>query len=410
MNVKKRIRTLLVIFTMSIVYLNTLSVYAQESSTSFDVEDDIKRVTQELFSSVNNQNWDNFIQLVCANDVEYYRNYFDNNSFNYGIKQIKNADINNITVVDKNEIDQQYYNSFDSDININNLYCAVAEVDCIVSEENAFFINGINFMSIVYGYEAGTLKIYQISRANTDTIEKYIEPKLSVNDENYSEEIGAIKALKSSNAGLLINNEGEYITDGFEIKKEKIVDDSISLDSYPKLNHYVTYSYPQKIIVQLNITGNSSLDVVDMNTYIQCTLPNEWMADWNTEALKAGAYCVKMVGIYRAIKPWNSAKGISLNQRTQNYIPHTENSKTNQVIASIKNCGMADSSGILFFPEYAKGSDGQIGPKACGQLKQYGSQALARKGYTCKQILNYYYSGSVYSKGDVNLFGYNIGY
>ena len=395
---------------MSIVYLNTLSVYAQESSTSYDVEDDIKIVTQELFSSVNDQNWDSFIQLVCANDIEYYKNYFEDNSFNYGIKQIQKADINNITLVDRNEIDKQYFSSFDSDINIENLYCAVAEVDCIVSEENAFFINGINFISIVYGYEIGTLKVYQISRSNTDTIEKYIEPILSLSDEKYGEEIDAIKALKSSNAGLLINNEGEYITNGFEVKKEKIVDDSISLNSYPKLNHYVTYSYPQKITVQLNKTGNSALKVVDMDTYIQCTLPNEWKADWNTEALKAGAYCVKMVGIYRAINPWNSAKGISLNQTTQNYIPNSANSKTNQIISSIKNCGMADSAGILFFPEYAKGSPGQTGPKAGGQLKQYGSQALAKNGYTCKQILNYYYSGSVYSKGGVNLFGYNIGY
>ena len=84
---------------------------------------------------------------------------------------------------------------------------------------------------------------------------------------------------------------------------------------------------------------------------------------------------------------------------------------TNAAINSIENCGMGNTYGLLFFPEYAAGTKGSAGTKGCGQLKQWGSQYLATKGYTCKQILNYYYSGSEYSPvGDVMLYTYSIGY
>ena len=60
----------------------------------------------------------------------------------------------------------------------------------------------------------------------------------------------------------------------------------------------------------------------------------------------------------------------------------------------------------LFFPEYARGVKGDKGVKASGKLKQYGTLALAQDGYGYRNILNYYYSGSSYSDGDVVLFSY----
>jgi len=246
-----------------------------------------------------------------------------------------------------------------------------------------------------------------MNRASTDAVEKYIKPILDDNEGNYKAEVQAIKALESSNAGLLINNDGDYITNGFTVKRDKVSSDNI-LDAYPLLNHYVTYSYPQYIRVKLNKANR--IDRVDLTTFMRCSLPNEWMASWHYEALKAGAYCVKMVGIYSAITPLDSAKGFDLTTGTQNYKPGESHPITDKVISDITNCGMANSAGLLFFPEQAKGEKGKIGPKASGQIKHYGSEELAKQGKTCKEILNYYYSGSIYSKGDVNLFGYNIGY
>lgn len=68
--------------------------------------------------------------------------------------------------------------------------------------------------------------------------------------------------------------------------------------------------------------------------------------------------------------------------------------------------GMANSTCNLFFPEYARGVKGDKGVKASGKLKQYGTLALAQDGYVYRNILNYYYSGSSYSDGDVVLFSY----
>lgn len=139
-------------------------------------------------------------------------------------------------------------------------------------------------------------------------------------------------------------------------------------------------------------------------------LPNEWIPEWNAEALKAGAFCVKMVGVYRAVKPMNSAGGYNLTQKTQMYIPNSAYTSTTNAISSIKNMGMASHDGRLFFPLYKLGVKDQIGEKSSGELKQYGSQKLASDGYKYNQILNYYYSGSDYSSGDINIFSYSFGF
>lgn len=96
---------------------------------------------------------------------------------------------------------------------------------------------------------------------------------------------------------------------------------------------------------------------------------------------------------------------------TQMYKPNSSYASTSKAIDSINNSGMADSSGKLFFPWYAAGTSGSRGTKGSGILQQRGTQKLASTdGYSCRQILNYYYSGSDYSSGDVSLFGYSIGY
>lgn len=117
----------------------------------------------------------------------------------------------------------------------------------------------------------------------------------------------------------------------------------------PMLSHYSTYSYPTSIKVKLNKTGNNAIVTVSMTSYMKNVLPNEWIPSWNTEALKAGAYCVKMVGIYRAISPMSSAGGYNLTQSTQMYKPNSSYASTSNAIDSISNSGMADSSGKLFF-------------------------------------------------------------
>ncbi len=87
----------------------------------------------------------------------------------------------------------------------------------------------------------------------------------------------------------------------------------------PLLSHYTSYSYPNLIKVRLNRTGNDSVVQVNFTDYMKNVLPNEWIPSWNSEALKVGAFCVKMVGLYRAIKPMDSAGGYNLTQSILDY-------------------------------------------------------------------------------------------
>lgn len=111
----------------------------------------------------------------------------------------------------------------------------------------------------------------------------------------------------------------------------------------------------------MNKTGDSAIKTVSFNTYIKNTLPNEWYSTWATYSLRAGAYCVKMVGWYRVLKPVNSALGYDVTQSTQMYVPSSAVSTTNSAVNAIASAGMADSTGKLFFPEYAAGTQGSAG-------------------------------------------------
>lgn len=65
-----------------------------------------------------------------------------------------------------------------------------------------------------------------------------------------------------------------------------------------------------------------------------------------------------------------------VSQATKYYKANIEYSSTNSAISVVRLQGMADSTGKIFFPEYAQGVSGQAGTQSGGQVKQYGSQYL----------------------------------
>lgn len=177
-------------------------------------------------------------------------------------------------------------------------------------------------------------------------------------------------------------------------------------EDHTALGKYTCYSIPKKISVCLNKTGGSKIVTVEFGKYIRNTLPNEWYASWHKRALKAGAYCVKGVAVYRSIKPVNANYMVS--QGTQNYIPDTANTRTNNAINATRLKLAVNSNECIFFPEYGAGTKGVAGIKGSGRLLQWGSQYLAEsKGYTTKQILNYYYSGSPCSASSLKIVEYS---
>lgn len=61
----------------------------------------------------------------------------------------------------------------------------------------------------------------------------------------------------------------------------------------------------------------------------------------------------------------------------------------------------------MFFPEYGRGTLGQKGTRGSGRLLQYGSKKLAEEGYTYRKILDYYYSASACSVGNIKIITLN---
>lgn len=139
---------------------------------------------------------------------------------------------------------------------------------------------------------------------------------------------------------------------------------------------------------------------VSFDDYIKNTLPNEIYTSWDEEAIIANAYCVKGVGIYRSIRPINANYMVS--QYTQYYKPNTVDQATIDAFDFVGSNYMVNSEFKIFFPEYGAGTAGVVGTQGSGRLLQYGTQYLAtERDYTYVQILDYYYSGSDCSSGNL---------
>lgn len=399
--------------SFAICVLITVPTMGQSVTSIRHNIDDAKNQVEQLFETVNIQDWDTFSNLMFDEEKSYFEYYFSNDELTDGIKQVQSADIVNLYEVDNAQVKDEWLTDEYSILETSGeVFSLVAEVNCAVSKENQYFYNGINYFLIVLANEDGKLKVVQINRPSVDLIKEVVEPSLDEDAEMYQDELDGINVLDSAEKGLVVNAENEILTDGFTTVTENI-DANVSILSAdpPVINHYSSYSYPTSIKVKLNKTGNNQIVSVSFTNYLKNVLPNEWIPSWDSEALKAGAYCVKMVGIYRAVNPMSSAGGYNLTQSTQMYKPgSTLYTSTSNAIDSIKNQGMADTAGRLFFPHYVAGTSGNRGSKGSGELQQYGSQKLASSdGYTYKQILNYY-SGTDYSSGDVNFFSYNFGF
>lgn len=392
--------------TESIAWASELEPYL------FDVNK-AEKVVVELFGAADRQDWNRFTELMCSSEQEYYEYYFSNTELQNGIKQVERGILLNTYFVENDLAENEWLvKEYPILSSSKETYSFVAEVDCEVNKENKYFINGINYFLVVLAVENDALKVVQFNRPSMELISTIVEPELSEQSMDYDEQIAGIEVLEYAERGLVVNAEKEILVDGFEVIRSTDKDEA-ALFSFDIINHYSTYSYPTTIDVLMNDTsngGDGTIKTVNFTMYMKNTLPNEWMGNWHTESLKAGAYCVKMVGIYRTIKPVNSSGGYDVTQYTQKYIPNTQYNATNTAIDSIKNRGMAVSSGRLFFPEYAAGTKGSAGTRGCGQVKQWGSQLLATQGYSYDYILNYYYKGSSITSEDLNFFGYNIGY
>ena len=386
----------------------TLSPYAYAASShceqqSYSYDSDAMATLTDYFKRINSNDWKAVLSLICDGEQQDYSDYFNDDSQVNGIKQITSLTLQHIYTVPDSMKEEQLYN-IDENSSSSDSRSYIVAFDCNVSTENQYFYNGINYQLVSLTKENGSYKIYQSFRPSNRMMEKIVgSTNLSLDEKK------AFDAVISCNNGLLKNAHGDIITCGFKTINVAIGDNNISSQSnaWPTLKHYASYSYPSSINVKLK---SGKTKKVAMSSYIKCTLPNEWMASWPTESLKAGAYCVKMVGIYHTLRPVQPNLGYDVTQTTQNYIPNSNDSRTDHIIDALKNHGMSDSLYRIFFPSYGRGTSGQVGSRSSGRLLQYGSKKLAEEGHSHKFILNYYYSTSSASQADINLFTYSIGF
>lgn len=411
-------------FIASGVMIFIFCFFVQNMCQVMAEEFDFEKAIQTLVSSIQQKDWDTYTDLMSYEEQSFCEYYFRNDSYTDGVKQIKTIRLSEIVKIEKEQaISELLPEEYPILENSSDVKIFLVGFDCVVDEENAYFYNGLNYFLIAFAKENdGVYKIAQFNRPSFDFLEENISISLEKSSNAESKKNMALNIVKYAEEGFLINGEGELIIDDYTVIKENIITNKITelkaeeksmiarannYSEHPQLDLYIYYSVPERITVKLNKTGTGQIVSVPFEQYIKNTVPNEWMASWNKYTLRAGAYCVKGVAIYRSIKPVNANYMVS--QGTQSYKPGTSHSRSDAQVDAIKTKFMVNSSGKIFFPEYGGGSSNDPGTKGSGRLLIYGSEYLGRvKAKKAKGILNYYYKGSSCSSEGIEFITYGI--
>ena len=388
-----------------------ITAMAQETTCQSSIE--------SFVSSINDNDWDSFKNYVTIEEQAFYNWYFNEDSYTDGLKQIQSIKLNNVFPLNNSQIENELlYDSYPILLSEEPLYSYLVELDCNVTEDTVYFHNGVNYYLIVFAKDIdNTYKIAQFNQPSYSLLQEIIMPTLKDRTSSNDERIAAMEIINHAEHGVLIDNNGKVILDEnytifrkdketgiVENYSELLKNDSLTRSNnyiyHPALNHYSYYTIPSRITVWLNQTSSAVTMSVPLNNYVKNTLPNEIYADWNQQAIKANAYCVKGVGIYRSIKPISTS--YMVNQTTQKYIPQTEVDTINAIVDTISNKYMVNSDYKIFYPEYGAGTKGSTGNSGTARLLQWGSQYLANSlNYSYNQILDYYYAQSDCSAGSI---------
>ena len=154
--------------------------------------------------------------------------------------------------------------------------------------------------------------------------------------------------------------------------------------------------FPIPDTIRVRVTGSPycdttipyTVEVIDLKEYVKHVLPNEWLASWPGESLRAGAMAVKMYAWYwiAAGGKWNDAD-VYDSTCDQVYNPVIEYESTNLAVDFTWNwLMMRDSQFIL--TQY-RAFDYQCGSTDC--MGQWDSCDKALNGWTWDEILLFYY-------------------
>ena len=178
---------------------------------------------------------------------------------------------------------------------------------------------------------------------------------------------------------------------------------------------------PLPSTIRVRITGNRycnlslpyTVETIDFKEYVKHVLPNEWIASWPHESLRAGAMAAKMYAwSYIAIGgKWPDAD-VYDSTCDQVYIPSVSYASTNAAVDFTWNWRLLQSDGQHLFRTYYRAYASQCaGAGLAGYcMGQYESRDMAYDLYTWDEILAEFYTGSQLNQVYVPPGGYSLRY
>jgi hypothetical protein len=390
---------LLFIFTFTLLLTPT---YAKSNIDSIK---NTETVIQELFTYVNQQNWQSYLDLLAKvnqDDMKLFLNNSDNKKNGIGLFNIKTAKVEEIQFLPDNVVSSftklsQYKDEY------NEVESFLVGIYFEVKNENKYYFNGVNYRLVVVGKENNAWKVIEISDA---PIERLIPLGYGFNNEN---EKKALKIVQERIKGNIINSTGETI----KINKASYRDIQLEKGLYPNdiqeeiaLKAIDDHNRPDNVRVYRTSLGYTQ--TVELYYYVKNVLPNEWIGSWPDESLRVGAMDVKMYGWYHVYHPkWPALNAdVKDNNEDQTYVPNSEYTKCTTAINYVGGIGLENSDGDVFEAQYLAGSYGTSGQYS-GKVNQWGTKYWADKGTkTYMQMLHYYYDYSNKSSGQISTFTY----
>lgn len=148
------------------IFCLTLQNSGQVMAKEFDFENAIRT----LVNSIQEKNWDTYTGLMSYEEQSFCENYFRDDSYTDGVKQIKAIHLNEIIKVEEekaaSELLPEEYPILE---NSSDIKAFLVAFDCVVDVENAYFYNGLNYFLIVFAKENdGAYKIAQFNRPSRE--------------------------------------------------------------------------------------------------------------------------------------------------------------------------------------------------------------------------------------------------
>ncbi|AYB46888.1 SpoIID/LytB domain-containing protein [Paenibacillus lautus] len=367
-------------------------LYASNSNVE-NSNKEIPEVIYQYIRSINDKDWDGYVKSYSPDrqptNFPSEQQLLDRVGI-LSVDSIAISEIRELPEIYIKEI-EPYFNELDEFL-YNNIRYFYIGFDYKVHQENEFYYNGVMYELIAVGnlnstdYIIGHEYVY-----NFDKLKNFGYTFDSISEEK------AKNVIEQKEIGRIVNFNNELIP----IKS--YTSDSIGVTPQSATNP------PNGLILHIEATGTNK--TLGFDTYAKNVLPNEWIAGWKAEALRAGAVAIKSYAWYNVTYPRQPAKqhGAHLTDNWRNYQKYVEGSNhpnTDAAVDYVYGIFMRNSNGVVFDTQYRAGTSGQSGTESGGILSQHGTQYLATNypNWNYKAILGYYYNFSDKSSGYIQVF------